>query len=79
METLIKRQLAGTSETVSGDPYILYFYVPDNMKISFSRAENDGNREIPVEAERDGNLFRMSFPGQSEKVKWTLNFSSGVQ
>jgi hypothetical protein len=73
----IKSQLSGSSETVSGEPYVLFFYVPDDMMVSLSRAETVGNSAIPVQAERDGNLVRMSFPGQPEMVKWTLGFSSG--
>jgi hypothetical protein len=71
-----KSQLAGLSETVPGDTYSLFVYVPDGMNLLLTRATGDANRDIPVQAERDGNLVRVSFPGQCEKVKWTIGFSS---
>jgi len=74
-----KNQLGGSSETVAGDIYSLFIYIPDGMSISQAHATGDENRDIPVQVERDGSLVKLSFPGQHETVKWSLGFSSGVR
>jgi hypothetical protein len=74
-----KKQLTGSSETVPGDTYSLFIHVPEGMNISLTRATGDGNKDIPVQAERDGNLAKLSFQGQGEPVKWTLGFSSDAR
>lgn len=74
-----KNMLGGTSETVPGDIYTLFFYIPDTVSISQARATGKDNRVIPVQAERDGNLLKLIFTGQPEPVKWIISFSSDVR
>ena len=75
----MKNQLNGSSETVPGDLYTLFFYIPDGMKVSLTRVTGDANRDIPVQVEHEGDLAKISFQGQRETVKWTLGFSSAVR
>ena len=66
--------LSGTSETVSGDTYTLFIYVPREVIISGAKAMTEKNFSVPVKNELTGNLLKLSFQGQSEKVRWQVQF-----
>jgi len=70
--------LRGTSETVSGDAYTLWFYVPNGMTIAQARARTKGGTEVPVQHELSGNSLRMTFSGQSEPVQWEAGFQASA-
>jgi hypothetical protein len=70
-----KNTLSGTSETIQGDIYSLFIYVPDETNISQVRATSSGNREVKVNHELVGNSLKLSFQGQPETVKWQVGFS----
>ena len=67
--------LSGTSETIKNDPYSLFVYIPEGMVFSMAAALTGNNREVQVKSELDGNLLKVSFPGQQETVKWQVGFS----
>jgi hypothetical protein len=70
-----KNSLSGSSETVQGDIYTLFIYVPDGMDISHVQATIGDNREVKVNQVLVGNSLKLSFQGQPETVKWQVIFS----
>jgi hypothetical protein len=73
-----QNRLRGTSETVSGDAYTLWVYVPKGVSISQVGARTKGNAEVPVQHELSGNSLRMTFAGQPEPVQWEVAFHTGA-
>jgi hypothetical protein len=69
-----QNRLRGTSETVSGDAYTLWVYVPKGVSISQVGARTKGNAEVPVQHELSGNSLRLNFQGQPETVNWEVEF-----
>jgi hypothetical protein len=65
--------LRGSSESVPGDPYSLWIYVPAGVKPSRVRAVA-GGREIPVRHQLDGRSLTVSFDGQPSPVDWEVAF-----
>jgi hypothetical protein len=73
-----KNRLWGTSETVSGETYTLWVYVPRGVSVSQVRARSKGNVEVQVQRELSGNSPRMSFMGQPESVQWEVEFQANA-
>jgi hypothetical protein len=71
-------RLRGTSETVSGDAYTLWVYVPKGVSMSQVGARTKGNAEVPVQHELRGNSLRMTFAGQPEPVQWEVEFQASA-
>jgi len=71
-----KNTLRGTSESVSGDPYTLWIYVPAGVTVAQVRAATTGNREVPTQQELVGNSLMIRFQGQAEAVTWEVSFSA---
>jgi hypothetical protein len=69
-----KSRLRGSSETVPGDDYALWFYVPKGLSVSQVRAGTKANAVVPVQHELSGNSLKVSFPGQPEAVDWEVEF-----
>ena len=69
-----KNILSGLSETVLGDTYSLFINVPDGFRIEQVRVVTDKNKVVQAESEQTGNLLKLSFQGQAEKVDWQVNF-----
>ena len=67
--------LRGASQTVAGDPYTLWFYVPNGVEASRAKASVQG-RALPVEQEREGNSLMLRFDGQQSQVDWEVAFSN---
>jgi hypothetical protein len=74
----INNKLSGSSETIPGDPYSLFIYIPDKISISKAQAITGGNREVPVKVEMKGNLLDLSFQGQQETVEWQVEFTTNA-
>jgi hypothetical protein len=70
------KNLLGSSETVTGDTYSLFIYIPNGTSISQVKATTRGNREVPVSVELTGNLLKLSFQGQPEAVEWQVGFTT---
>jgi hypothetical protein len=73
-----KDQLRGSSETVPGEAYTLFVYVPDGATVSQVRAATKGAREVPVRPELTGNSLMISFQGQQEVVDWQVKFTTSA-
>jgi len=71
-----KNELSGTSESVAGDTYTLWFYVPKGFTFKrLSAATKEGSR-IAAQHQVDGNLLTVSIQGQAEPVMWDLSFET---
>ena len=66
--------LSGSSETVKGDTYSLFIYVPDGIGIEQVKAITEKNKEVTAQSELTGNQLKLSFQGQVEKVDWQVQF-----
>jgi len=71
-----KNRLRGTSDTVPGDDYTLWFYVPQGITVVQVHVASGANRAIPAQHELTGNSLRVSFPGQREAVSWEIVFAA---
>src|SRR5271157_5212757 len=70
------KTLRGSSEAVAGEPYALWFYVPDGVTVSQAKATSENNREIPIQHQRAGNSLQISFEGQPGVVNWEVAFAA---
>jgi hypothetical protein len=70
----LKNTLSGSLQTVEGDPFTLFIFIPDGMSISQIRVVTSDNRELKVNRELTGNLLKLSFQGQSKTVSWQVVF-----
>jgi len=71
-----RHRLHGASETVPGDEYTLWFYIPEGFTVSKVRATSPGKGEISAHQEVSGNSLRVVFPGQKETVDWEVEFTT---
>jgi hypothetical protein len=70
-----KNRLRGASDTVPGDDYTLWFYVPQGITVAQVHVASGANREIPARHELTGSSLRVSFPGQQDAVEWEIVFA----
>ena len=68
--------LRGSSEAVAGEPYTLWFYLPNGVTVTQAKASSENNREIPIQHQRDGNSLQVSFVGQPGVVNWEVAFAA---
>jgi hypothetical protein len=69
--------LSGKSETIRGDPYSLFVYVPDGTDMTKVKVATKDNQEVNVISVLSGNLLKISFEGQAGVKWWQLQFSPG--
>jgi hypothetical protein len=67
--------LSGSSETIKGDPYSLFVFVPDGVNLIKVKASAQSNREVDVTSVLSGNLLKITLAGSSGSVEWQLQFS----
>ncbi len=69
-----QNRLRGVSDTVPGDDYTLWFYVPNGVGVSQVRAQTKSNAVVPVHHALNGNSLKVTFLGQQEAVNWEVRF-----
>jgi hypothetical protein len=69
-----KNTLSGLSETVANDTYSLFIYVPDGFVIEQVKAITEKNKEVLFQSELTGNMLKVNFQGQLEKIDWQVQF-----
>jgi hypothetical protein len=69
-------KLTGTSQSIAGENYKLWFYVPKEMTLTRVMVTRNGNRQIAANRSADGESLMLSFDGQAEPVKWELSFAN---
>jgi hypothetical protein len=65
-----KNTLRGSSETVPGAPYAMWFYVPNGVLVSKVTTRPE------FTSKRDGNALMVSFSGQQQPVDWQVQFTT---
>jgi hypothetical protein len=70
-----KNWLRGSSETVAGEAYTLWVYVPKGAVVSRVQAGTKGSAAVPVQHELTENSLKVTFPGQPEVVDWEVEFT----
>ena len=68
-----EKQLRGTSETVAGETYTLFIHVPQGYKQLGARTAAGVAR---VRESSGPGMLAVTFQGQSEPVKWVIEFSA---
>jgi len=71
-----RNALRGSSETVPGERYTLFVYVPERVGLSKGHATTQGGRAVPVHHEQSVHLLSVSFEGCPELVQWQLDFAA---
>jgi len=71
-----KSQLRGSSQTVAGDPYTLWVYVPEGVMLSQVRAATKRNPTVPVGHKLTRNSLEVTFKGHPEVVDWKKDFAT---
>ncbi len=69
-----QNRLRGVSETVPGDDYTLWFYIPKGFTLAQVRATSPGKGGIPARHQVAGNSLQLSCTGQPEVVDWEVKF-----
>jgi hypothetical protein len=67
--------LRGSSQTVAGDPYTLWLYVPPGFRVAHVRATAQGGREVTAKHDLSGNSLSVSFEGRPEVIHWEVDFA----
>jgi hypothetical protein len=75
----VTNTLVGSSQTVPGDSYTLWIYVPDGQIASQVRASAGGNPPVSVKYLQQGNSLSVTFEGQLEPVDWQVSFADQKQ
>ncbi len=72
-----RTELRGSSETVPGEDYTLFVYVPEGVAVSQTQATAQGAK-VPVQHELTGHSLKVSFKGQKEAVAWQVKFAAST-
>ncbi len=67
--------LRGSAESVPGDPYTLWVYVPGGANPSAVHVKLRGGSEVAAERSLSGNAMSVTFPGQAQPVDWEITFT----
>ncbi len=70
-----RNTIAGSSLTVPGDDYSLWFHLPKNVKVSGVRAVGSNDAKLPVKVESAADSLKVSFTGETDPVRWEVRFS----
>jgi hypothetical protein len=70
-----QKVLKGVSDTVEGQEYTLFLYVPDKMRAVKAQVGTKSKSEIPVQLERSGALLSVTFPGSADPASWQVEFA----
>jgi Melibiase len=68
--------LSGSSQTVDGNPYSIWIYLPNRAEVKNSQAKTRDGRAIPVQHRVEDNTLIFSFQGQQKVVDWTIQFAA---
>jgi len=71
-----KNSLHGSSQTVPGEAYSLWVYVPQGVSVSQVRATTSEGRGVSVQHELVGNTLKVSLQGQGGTVVWEIEFGA---
>jgi hypothetical protein len=69
------KTLSGTSQSVPGTPYTLWFYVPKGAGAANPSVTEKHGRKISAQSRLQNNSLMVSFEGTAEPVIWTISFA----
>jgi len=72
------KSLHGSSETVLGDKYTLFVYVPTGITVSGIPASTKSNQKLLVQYQLRENSLIVSFHGQLDPVEWGIDFADAI-
>ncbi len=67
--------LSGTSGIISEEPYSLFVYVPDGIKLLEAGASSAGNNRVSCATEQSGSLLKITVEGPGDRIMWQAKFS----
>lgn len=67
--------LNGSSETITGETYSLFIFVPDGINVIGAEASTSNGKKLNLISELKGNSLKISLKGQPEVVSWVVKFS----
>ena len=67
-------KLSGVSESVPGERYTLWFYLPNAFSLEHVSVVAKGSDEIGEQHLQTGNALAVSFKGQPQPVRWEVSF-----
>lgn len=70
-----RSELSGTSESIAGETYTLWFYVPKGFKLAHVSVTTKAGHNISAQQSLTGNLLTVGFGGHVEPVIWNLSFA----
>jgi hypothetical protein len=68
--------LKGKSETLKGEAYVLYVYVPDGLSVARIKASSSENSVVETASELEDNLLRVNIGGSNGSVSWQVQFAN---
>ncbi len=68
-----KNTLRGISDSVPGDAYSLWIYVPSEFTVSGVSADS-ANQQLSVEKQSGGSGLKITFKGVPQPVHWAIRF-----
>ena len=68
------KTLSGSSQSVAGDPYRLWTYVPDRAAPRKISAERRDGKAVALQQKMEGQLLTVSFTGEASPVRWKIEF-----
>jgi hypothetical protein len=66
--------LSGSSITVDGHSYTLYFYLPGGARTIKAEATDQDGHPVKIQQQQSGNSLAITFRGQKTPVTWKLYF-----
>jgi len=69
-----KKVLSGSSQSVPGDPYALWIFVPEGFQVIGVKTVS-GQIEIPTEKNLEGSSLKIRFNGTADSVRWEIQFA----
>jgi hypothetical protein len=69
-----RRQLAGKSEVIAGEPYTLWFNLPHSFHETGVHVTSASGKPIAATWNMQGSFARLSFVGGDEPVNWRIEF-----
>ncbi len=67
--------LKGSSETLTGENYSLFIFVPDGINVIGAEASASDGQKLDLISELRGNSLKISLKGQAGIISWVVKFS----
>jgi hypothetical protein len=70
------KRLSGISETIRGEQYSVFIYVPAGMNILKATAETADGSEVKITSSVSGNMLKISIEGEGGQIRWKAGFTN---